>query len=95
VAALDRPLPPTGTPACDACRHACASADGELYCVRGGSGAAYPCDVERGSTGVEAWVYGACGRYARFFERKPAVLPHEPREPGGRGVMRRKENRSV
>lgn len=62
-----------GSPACEACCHVRASAGGDLYCARGG--AAYPCAVERESAGIEAWLYGACGRNARFFEPKPAALP--------------------
>jgi hypothetical protein len=64
--ALDLLLTPSEPPACEACRHARASADG-LYCARRAA-SPYPCEVERGSTLVEAWLYGACGRHGRFFE---------------------------
>ena len=64
--ALDLLLTSSELPACDACRHARASADG-LYCARR-AGAPYPCQIERGSALVEAWLYGACGRHGRFFE---------------------------
>ena len=71
--ALDLLLTSSELPACDACRHARASADG-LYCARR-AGAPYPCQIERGSALVEAWLYGACGRHGRFFEPAAAVTP--------------------
>ena len=64
--ALDLFLTPSAPPACEACRHARATADG-LYCARRAA-SPYPCEVERGSALVEAWLYGACGRHGRFFE---------------------------
>jgi hypothetical protein len=69
--ALDLLLTSSELPACDACRHARASADG-LYCARR-AGVPYPCQIERGSALVEAWLYGACGRHGRFFEAAGAV----------------------
>jgi hypothetical protein len=69
--ALDLLLTSSALPACDACRHARASADG-LYCARR-AGAPYPCQIERGSALVEAWLYGACGRHGRFFEAAAAA----------------------
>ena len=82
---LARYLPSIVSPACEACRHARASAGGDLYCVRGG--AAYPCEVERESAGVEAWLYGACGRHARFFEPEPAASQGRiEAEPPNRGI---------
>ena len=82
---LARYLPSIVSPACEACRHARASAGGDLYCVR--RGAAYPCEVERASAGVEAWLYGACGRHARFFQPKPAALPGRiEADPPNRGI---------
>jgi hypothetical protein len=69
--ALDLLLTSSELPACDACRHARASADG-LYCARR-AGAPYPCQIERGSALVEAWLYGACGRHGRFFEAAAAA----------------------
>jgi hypothetical protein len=70
--ALDLLLTSSEPPPCDACRHARASADG-LYCARR-AGAPYPCEVERGSALVEAWLYRACGRHGRFFEPAAAAI---------------------
>jgi hypothetical protein len=64
TAAPDRP--------CETCRYARASAHDGLYCHRV-AGAPYPCQVERASAPVEAWLYGSCGRQGRFFEAKAAA----------------------
>ena len=63
---LDLFLTPSEPPACEACHHARATADG-LYCARRAA-SPYPCEFERGPALVEAWLYGACGRHGRFFE---------------------------
>jgi hypothetical protein len=65
--ALDRLLTAAPDRLCDACRHARTSDRDGLYCHRI-AGAPYPCQVERASSAVEAWLYGACGRHGRFFE---------------------------
>ena len=75
--ALDRFLTAAPDRLCEACRHARASAHDGLYCHRA-AGSPYPCQVERTSALVEAWLYGACGRQGRFFEAQPVpawILP--------------------
>jgi hypothetical protein len=66
TAASDRP--------CEACRHAREFAHDGLYCHRA-AGSPYPCQVERASAPVEAWLYGSCGRHGRFFEARAAAAP--------------------
>jgi hypothetical protein len=66
TAAPDRP--------CETCRHARASAHDGLYCHRA-AGSPYPCQVERASAPVEAWLYGSCGRHGRFHEARAAAAP--------------------
>jgi hypothetical protein len=65
--ALDRFLTARDKPLCGACCHARATARDGLYCHRI-AGTPYPCQVERASSALEAWLYGACGRHGRFFE---------------------------
>lgn len=66
--ALDRLLTVAPDRLCDACRHARSTDRDGLYCHRI-AGTPYPCQVERASSMVEAWLYGACGQHGRFFER--------------------------
>jgi hypothetical protein len=72
--ALDRLLTAPATRPCDACRFARATAHDGLYCHRGAQ-TPYPCAVERASSPVEAWLYGACGGHGRFFEASTAAAP--------------------
>jgi hypothetical protein len=65
--ALDRLLTSAPERSCAACRHARSTDRDGLYCHRV-AGTPYPCQVERASSIVEAWLYGACGRDGRFFE---------------------------
>jgi hypothetical protein len=65
--ALDRFLTSAPERSCAACRHARSTDRDGLYCHRV-AGTPYPCQVERASSMVEAWLYGACGRDGRFFE---------------------------
>ena len=65
--ALDRFLTARDEPLCGACCHARSTDRDGLYCHRV-AGTPYPCQVERASSIVEAWLYGACGRDGRFFE---------------------------
>lgn len=65
--ALDRLLTVATGRLCAACRHAHATDHDGLYCQRIAA-RPYPCQVERASSTVEAWLYGACGRDGRFFE---------------------------
>lgn len=65
--AFDRPLTASPDRPCEACRHARATARDGLYCHRAAA-SSYPCQVERASTTLEAWLYGACGRHGRFFD---------------------------
>jgi hypothetical protein len=77
--ALDRFLTAAPEPLCQACRHARATVGDGLYCHRTPA-SPYPCQVERASSTLEAWLYGACGRHGRFFEalaRAPAWLAAE------------------
>jgi hypothetical protein len=66
--ALDRLLAAAPDRLCDACRHVRSTERDGLYCHRI-AGTPYPCQVERASSTVEAWLYGACGQHGRFFER--------------------------
>lgn len=59
---------------CEACRFARATAYDGLYCHRG-TLTPYPCAVERASSQVEAWLYGACGSHGRFFEAPTGAAP--------------------
>jgi hypothetical protein len=70
--ALDHVLTAAPDRRCEACRHARASARDGLYCHRA-AGSPYPCQVERASAPVEAWLYGSCGRHGRFFEAQAAA----------------------
>jgi len=70
--ALDLLLNAPAPRPCEACRHARASEHDGLYCHRLSP---YPCAVERASSPVEAWLYGACGSRGRFFEAKAAPAP--------------------
>ena len=69
--ALDRFLTAPVPRPCGECRHARQSARDGLYCHREKL-APYPCAVERASTPLEAWLYGACGTRGRYFE---ATMP--------------------
>jgi hypothetical protein len=70
--ALDRLLTAPAARSCEACRFARATAYDGLYCHRG-TLTPYPCAVERASSPVEAWLYGACGSHGRFFEAGTAA----------------------
>jgi hypothetical protein len=73
--ALDRILAASSERACEACRHARGTAGDGLYCHRTAASPC-PCQVERASATLEAWVYGACGRYGRYFEEaRPTAAP--------------------
>lgn len=77
--ALDRLLTTASDRLCDACRHARATDRDGLYCHRIAA-SPYPCQVERASSTLEAWLYGACGRDGRYFEasaQAPAWLAAE------------------
>jgi hypothetical protein len=67
MSALDRLLTAAPERSCGTCRHARATDRDGLYCHRI-AGMPYPCQVERASATLEAWVYGACGRDGRYFE---------------------------
>jgi hypothetical protein len=69
---------------CDQCRYARASAHDGLYCHRD-TVAPYPCAVERASSPIEAWLYGACGTHGRFFEARTAPA-WAVEEAAGRGA---------
>lgn len=81
--ALAHLLTPHECPACEACRHARMSEHDGLYCARQAD-ALYPCEVERGSAFVEAWLYGACRRQARFFA--PNARPESDVTPARHGL---------
>jgi hypothetical protein len=72
--ALDRFLTAASDRRCETCRHARASVHDGLYCHRV-AGSPFPCQVERASAPVEAWLFGSCGRHGRFFEAGPTAAP--------------------
>jgi hypothetical protein len=67
MSAVDRYLTAATDRMCEGCRHARATDRDGLYCHRIAA-TPYPCQVERASSALEAWLYGACGRHGRFFE---------------------------
>lgn len=75
IDALARFLAPSPARPCQACRHARATAHDGFHRVRDAV-TPYPCEVERASTPLEAWLYGACGTRGRYFE---ATMPATPR----------------
>ena len=81
--ALARFLTASATRPCQACRHARATAHDGLYCDRG-TVSPFPCEVERASAPLEAWLYGACGSQGRFFEAKaaPEWIAEDAGRPG-------------
>jgi len=83
--ALDRFLTAPATRPCQACRFARATAHAGLYCDRG-TVSPFPCEVERGSSPIEAWLYGACGSHGRFFEARPAAPEWIAEDAAGRGI---------
>ena len=83
---LDRFLTASADRPCQACRHARATAHDGLYCDRS-TQSPYPCEVERASSPLEAWLYRACGRHGRFFEARTAAAPEWIAEgAAGRGI---------
>ena len=70
---------------CQDCRYARTTAHDGLYCDRSTS-SPYPCEVERASSPLEAWLYRACGRLGRFFEARAVAPERLPEEAAGRGT---------
>jgi hypothetical protein len=48
----------------------------------------YPCQVERASSTLEAWLYGACGRDGRYFEASAPAPAWLAAEAYARGTAR-------
>jgi hypothetical protein len=90
--ALDHFLIAASDRRCETCRHARASAHDGLYCHRA-AGSPYPCQVERASAPVEAWLYGSCGRQGRFFEAKAAASAWVLRDAGRGRTARERTSR--
>jgi hypothetical protein len=65
---------------CEVDRHARESAHDGLHGHRAG-GPPYPCQAERASAPVEAWLFGSCGRQGSFLETRAAAAPEHGR-PG-------------
>ncbi len=81
--ALDRFLTASAPRPCQACRYARATAHDGLFCDRV---TPFPCELERASSPVEAWLYGACGRHGRFFEAKAVGPEWITEHAAGRGI---------
>jgi hypothetical protein len=72
---------------CEACRHARATARDGLYCHRIAV-SPYPCQVERASSTLEAWLCEACGRDGRYFEASAQAPAWLAAEAYARGTTR-------
>ncbi len=81
---LERSPTASANPPCQACRYARATAHDGLYCDRC-TGSLYPCEVERASSPLEAWLYHACGCDGRFFEPKATAPEWVAADAAGRG----------
>jgi hypothetical protein len=81
---LERSPTASANSPCQACRYARATAHDGLYCDRC-TGSPYPCEVERASSPLEAWLYHACGCHGRFFEPKATAPEWIAADAAGRG----------